>query len=48
MCQFHPWGRFRELSLIVVREAPPTLPYEFTLDMSAEFPRHGRDKHEVV
>ena len=48
MCQLHSLGWLRELPLIVVREGQSTLPYDFTLDVPAEIPRHGRDEHKVA
>ena len=48
MCQLHSLGGLRELSLIVVREALSSLPYEFTLDRSAETLRHGREEDHVA
>ena len=48
MGQLHSLGGLRELSLIVVREALSALPYEFTLDGSAEIRRHGRDEDQVA
>ena len=36
MCQLHSLEVLRELPLIVVREALSALPYDLTLDRSAE------------
>ena len=47
MDKLHSLEWLGELPLIVVREALSALPYDLTLDRSAETLRHGRDEDQV-